>query len=506
MLPNRRLVLFGCLALTAASAFAQTQAPPAATQSPAAQPPDDAKARAKAVREYGKSGGSELIPKLETYLADPDVDVRIEAVKAMVAIGTERSLDPLIKATRDNDAEIQIRAIDGLVNFYAPGYVKTGLTASLRRAGSSIKAKFTDTNNLVIDPYIHPRPEVIAALGRVTSGGSSLDSRANAARALGILRGQAALPDLEQALRTKDTEVIYEALVAIEKIRDPSAGPNIAFLLHDLNERVQLTAIEATGLLLNRSAIDELRDILDRSHNMKVKRAALTALAQMPDPQLHDVFVSYINHKDEGLREGAAEGLGRLKNPADTDLLERAFNNENKTEPRLSVAFALVSLGKRGMGEFDPLRYLVNDLNSSAYRGVAVPYLTELARDPGVRAGAVSGSQGPGRHQGREDRLGPGARSQRRAGCRGATRSALSGSRLRSLASGVAGRKKSPRPAAVAVTKRRLELFGTLHAGKWKREKTRVFAPRFAHRTGCFFSSSGQDLHVGFSPCCRANG
>ncbi len=113
----------------------------------------------------------------------------------------QRSLDPLIKATRDNDPEIQIRAIDGLVNFYVPGYVKTGLTASLRRAGSSIKAKFTDSNDLVIDPYIQPRPEVIAALGRVTSGGSSLDARANAARALGILRGRAALPDLEQALR-----------------------------------------------------------------------------------------------------------------------------------------------------------------------------------------------------------------------------------------------------------------------------------------------------------------
>jgi HEAT repeat protein len=395
MLPNRRLPLFGCLALLAASAFAQTQvSPPGAqppatqpadTQPPGTQPPDDAKARAKAVREYGKAGGSEIIPKLATYLVDPDVAVRVEAVKAIVAIGTERSLDPLIQATRDNDAEIQIRAIDGLVNFYLPGYIKTGLTASLRRAGSSIKAKFSDSNDLVIDPYIQPRPEVIAALGSVASGGSSLDARANAARALGILRGRAALPDLEQALRTKDTEVIYEALVAIEKIRDPSAGPDIAFLLHDLNERVQLTAIEATGLLLNRSAIGELRDILDRSHNMKVKRAALTALAQMPDAQLHDVFVSYLNHKDEGLREGAAEGVGRLKNPADTDLLERAFNNETKTEPRLSVAFALVNLGKQGMGEFDPLRYLVNGLNSSAYRGVAVPYLTELARNPQVR-------------------------------------------------------------------------------------------------------------------------
>jgi HEAT repeat protein len=383
--------LLACQALLACLTLVQGNA-----QSPSPQSADDAKARAKAVREYAKNGSSEIIPKLDPYLSDPDLGVRLEAVKAIVDIGTQSSLDPLIKATRDNDPEIQIRAIDGLVNFYVPGYVKTGLTASLRRVGSSIKAKFTDTNDLVIDPYIQPRPEVIAALGSVASGTSSLDARADAARAVGILRGRQALPDLEQALRSKDSEVIYEALVALEKIRDPSAGPSIVFLLHDLNEKVQLAAIEATGLLLNRDAINELRDILDRSRNMKVKRAALTALAQMPDVRLHGVFVTYLDHKDEGLREGAAEGLGRLKNPADTATLERAFNNESKTEPRLSVAFALVDLGKRGMAEYDPLRYLVNDLNSTAYRGVALAYLTELARDPGVRQALYPALQEPG--------------------------------------------------------------------------------------------------------------
>jgi hypothetical protein len=37
------------------------------------------------------------------------------------------------------------------------------------------------------------------------------------------------------------------------------------------------------------------------------------------------------------------------------------------------------------MGELSPLRYLVNSLNSSAYRGVAQPFLTELSRDAGIR-------------------------------------------------------------------------------------------------------------------------
>ena len=61
---------------------------------------------------------------------------------------------------------MQIRATDGLVNFYLPGYVKHGLSASLQRVGTSIKGQFTDTNDQVIDPYIKVRPDVIAALGQ----------------------------------------------------------------------------------------------------------------------------------------------------------------------------------------------------------------------------------------------------------------------------------------------------------------------------------------------------
>ncbi len=346
---------------------------------------DDAKQRAKAVRELGKGAGSESIPKLEPYLADVDLDVRREAVKAIVDIGTQRSLDALIKAAADNDPEIQIRATDGLVNFYLPGYIQTGMTASLRRVGTSIKSKFTDTNDQVVDPYVQVRPEVAQALGRLARGGASMETRANAARAVGILRGREALEDLEQALRSKDTQVIYESLIAIQKIREPSAGLTLVFLLHDLNEKVQVTAIETTGLLLNRGAMNDLRDILDKSRNMKVKRAALTSMAQMPERQMHGVYAAYLDNKDDGLRAAAGEGLARLKDPADRSAVENAFSNEKKTAPRLAFALALVALGKLDMGELDPLRYLVNTLNSNSYRGVARPYLAELARDPEIR-------------------------------------------------------------------------------------------------------------------------
>jgi HEAT repeat protein len=124
--------------------------------------------------------------------------------------------------------------------------------------GTSIKGHFTDTNDQVIDPYITPRADVIAALGAMARQGASPEARANAARAIGILRGKAAIPDLVQAMHAKDTPVIYESLVALQKIRDPEAASSIAFLLRDLDPKVQIAAIETTGLLLNKSALPDL--------------------------------------------------------------------------------------------------------------------------------------------------------------------------------------------------------------------------------------------------------
>jgi HEAT repeat protein len=337
--------------------------------------------RPKDVREIGK-GGSAAIPRLTELLQNPATDVRVEAVKQLT---DARALDALILATRDNEAEVQIHATDGLVNFYLPGYVQTGFGASFKRMGSGIKGKFTDTNDQVVDPYVTARPDAIAALGSLVRGAGNMQARANAARAVGILRGKAAVPDLVEALRTKDTDVLYESLIAIQKIRDESAGPKIAFLLRDLNSKVQIAAIETTGLLRNREAVPDLMEVLKRAKDAKVRRAALGSLAMLPDEKSRVVYQQYLTDKDEKLRAGAAEGFARLRNPADSAMIEQAWKDEGKTSPRISLAFAMVMQGRTEISEFSPLQYLINNLNSSAYKGEALPFLTELARDNGTR-------------------------------------------------------------------------------------------------------------------------
>ena len=346
--------------------------------------------RPKDVRNLGKQGSSSLA-RLQDLLRNPDLEIRVEAVKAITEVGTQASLAPLIQAAADNDAEVQIRATDGLVNFYLPGYVQTGMGASLRRVGTSIKSHFTDTNDQVIDPFVEVRPGVIQALGTLARTGASMEVRANAARALGILRAKAAVPDLLEALHSKNTEVIYESLNALQKIHDQSAATGVGFLTHDLDQKVQIAAIETVGLLQNQSSVPELLDVLEHSKSSKVKRAALTSLAMLPDEQSRSVYLRYMHDKDDGLRAAAAEGLGRLQKPSDLPLLEQAYKEEGKTSPRLALAFAQVLLGKSEISEFSPFQLLINNLNSAAWKGVVYAYLVELARNPTLRPALYHG-------------------------------------------------------------------------------------------------------------------
>jgi len=337
----------------------------------------------KDVRLAAKPGAS-AIPVVAQYLNSTEPDTRAEAVRQLIQIGGKDTIDPLLRATSDPDAEVQIRATDGLVNYYLPGYVKQGLASTISRAGSVVRTKFSDTNSQTIDAFVIVRPDVITAVGKVASGGISMDSRANGCRATGILRGEAALDDLVAALKTKDNRVMYESLIAMQKIRDASAGPRVAHLVRDLDDKVQGAAIETVGLLRAKEALPALRGIISSPRNKNAERAAVSAMALMPEAGDGKILEGYVGVKDERLRASAAEGLGRINKAELKPLIEKIWKEDDKMQPRLAAAFGLVLNGETATTDEAPLRYLVNTLNSVSYRDVAVAYLMEAALDQKV--------------------------------------------------------------------------------------------------------------------------
>ena len=343
--------------------------------------------RINRIRDLGKKD-ARVIPILEESLSDPNRDIRIEAVKAIIRIGTEASLAPLVKATHDNDPEIQIRATDGLVNYYVPGYVtKNGLTAPLTHGVRQVKAFFGVRNDQVIDPDVYVRPDVQQAIAGLVSGGASSDARSNAARAAGILRDRAAVPMLSDSLHAQDSQLIIESLIALQKIRDPSAGPKVCSVASDLDERVQTIALQTIGVLHSSTCAPDARSALNNARSGRVRRAALEALSMLAIPADRALFQQYAHDPDADLRVAALEGLGRIRNPEDFPTLEQAYNdNYADWKVHLAAAFAMVDQGKVDTTEFSPLSYLFESLNTPARAAVSQAYLSELARNDNVRA------------------------------------------------------------------------------------------------------------------------
>jgi HEAT repeat protein len=376
------LLMFGAISIAGSGQLASAQAPaPQTTQAPA--PPADPQIKIRAIKALAERGEDGLAG-ITAYAADPSVDVRVEVVKRLAEIGGPRVEAALLRILRDPDPEIQIRATDGLVNIYLPGYLKTAPSHNLYRNKDGIRVTF-DPNEQVIDSYVAVTPEVITSLDTLMKTAANFDSRANAARALGVLRAPSAVPDLLQALYSKNDTLMFESLIALQKVRDPSAGPRLAFLVRDLSEPVKIAALRTVGILRTQEALPDIRYLLKSTKSKSVEKEALTALSRIADPTDHAEFARYVTSKDSNLRMLGAEGLARIHNPADLHLLTERFLDEKDTGARLATAFAMVALGRIETTQFAPLGYLISMLNRVTYRSVTLSYLTELTREDKVR-------------------------------------------------------------------------------------------------------------------------
>ena len=172
-----------------------------------------------------------------------------------------------------------------------PGYVQTGFGASFKRVGGGIKGHFMETNDQAIDPYVVARADAVKAVGEAGARrrqhgvpGQCGARGGHSARAGGDARSAG-------SVASKDTGVLYQSLMAMQKIRDPSAGPKIAFLLNDLEfARCRLRRSRPPGCCAIARRPADLMGVLRRSGKDKVRRAALTSLAMLADPSARPVY------------------------------------------------------------------------------------------------------------------------------------------------------------------------------------------------------------------------
>ncbi len=305
---------------------------------------EDPVVRAEALQSLGMIKDFSALPEMLDGLKDPNTDVRRVAIKSLVALYTEHDIDFITN----------------------------------RRAGWNLFNPILDTNDHeIVEPYVAVEPLIVTAIGESARGDRDRDVRISAIRALGVLRGVIAIPQLADAL-TADQDLRMEVLRAFIKIGSQSAGASLIPFFRDSDHKVRTQAMVAAGMLKYRPAAEPLLSVYglgpekkgtfkkvgDRmkgglSYLPPRDEAALWGLSLIGDEKAEQTFVENMTDKDADRRQYAIEGLARIADPRYQDQISRLVLTEKNNDVKLAEYWALYKMGSTAN-----IQYIVRKLET----------------------------------------------------------------------------------------------------------------------------------------------
>ncbi|MEK6406780.1 MAG: HEAT repeat domain-containing protein [Acidobacteriota bacterium] len=292
---------------------------------------------------------------------DEDYDVRAEALRSLGMIKDFSALPEMLDALKDPNSNVRGVAIRSLVALYTEHDIDF---ITNRRSGWNLFNPFLDTNDHeIVEPYVAVDPTIVTAIGESARGDRERNVRISAIRALGVLRGTAAIPHLADAL-SADQDLRMEVLRAFIKIGDQSAGTYLIPFFRDSDQKVRTQAMVAAGMLKYKPAVEPLLSVYGLGPEKKgalkkvgdrVKgslsylpardEAALWALSLIGDEKAEQTFVENMTDNDADRRQYAIEGLARIADPRYQDQISRLVLTEKNNDVKLAEYWALYKMG-----------------------------------------------------------------------------------------------------------------------------------------------------------------
>lgn len=318
---------------------------------------------------------------------DEDPDVRAEALQSLGMIKDFSALPEMLDGLKDQQSDVRRVAVKALVALYTEHDIDF---ITNRRAGWNLFNPFLDTNDHeIVEPYVTVEPVIVTSIGDSARGDRDRDVRISAVRALGVLRGTAAIPQLADAL-SADQDMRIEILRAFIKIGNQSAGPYLIPFFRDSDHKVRTQAMVAAGMLKYKPAAEPLLSVYGLGPEKKgtlvkvserVKgglaylpqrdEAALWGLSLIGDEKAEQTFVENMTDNDADRRQYAIEGLARIADPRYQDQISRLVLTEKNGDVKLAEYWALYK-----MGDTANIQYIVRKLETDQ-EGQARSYLME---------------------------------------------------------------------------------------------------------------------------------
>ncbi len=337
----------------------------------------DRRTRRRAAAALGDRRLQAAAPALATTLRDDlDAGVRAEAAVALGKIKVPETIPSLLSALREPDAEARRAALRALLLFYIEEDIEFVFA---RRRGLDRFNPFLETDEPTSVPTgTVVSPDVLQAIADALRDDPNLDNRRSAARALGVLRGDAMSSALVEALG--DPALREEIFRVFAKLGRPEYAIHVLPHLDDRDSHTRQRAIETVGRLRAREAVAPLMARYRAARPGDSQQTQiLAALARIGDPASESIFSENLNHRSAERRRFAAEGLGRCEAVAYANGILNQRLAEKSASVRLAQAFALYRMGRA-----DFLLEVVNHLDSLRHGDQAESYLYSLARNADV--------------------------------------------------------------------------------------------------------------------------
>ncbi|MRS02339.1 NACHT domain-containing protein, partial [bacterium] len=152
-----------------------------------------------------------------------------------------------------------------------------------------------------------------------------------------------AKPILLSSLSSKDPDVKYAVLKALENIKDSCPIEPFLNLLRDPIYDVRCALASALGKSHNSLAYTPLLSLL-KDDNIQVKRAAMRSLGILGNPEAIDPLIELLNDADVDERSIIAEALGKFRDKRPLEPLLTLLKDEN-TQVQCASARGLGTLG-----------------------------------------------------------------------------------------------------------------------------------------------------------------
>jgi HEAT repeat protein len=176
-----------------------------------------------------------------------------------------------------------------------------------------------------------------------------VDVRVAAVRALGHIRGaDGTLCGIDHLLRlverSKEADLLAEAVSALGSATDPRALPVLKPLIREAQPLVAVAAVEALARLTLQDRVGALLDGLAHS-SPEVVKTTLRELSRTDDPRATSHIQACLDHAEWDVRRLAADLLSRLGGEANVQLLRTKLPQEGDPLVKEAIQRALEQMG-----------------------------------------------------------------------------------------------------------------------------------------------------------------